>query len=268
MKSIKRDKKSRTDWSALVAALRQRTTISRAELLPLVKQHTHVSADYALWQLQRAGVLGKIEKGRRALYFVIQKGSDAFLRDPIDAVQSIHGAETPLAYGTALFLHGLSRYGRLTEHYVIGPAKQRPKELGGLVIKFLKSSLPEEIGVVTQKYGNRLVRVTDLERTLIDCIHRPKYAQGWENVVHALHRARGVNTHKMTEYVKHYRTPSLVARVGLVLEHFSKKWRVTSEDLGSLWPYLPKVPVKFDRQLGGKLLRAWNLYVPEGILDE
>jgi predicted transcriptional regulator of viral defense system len=268
MKRKARDSEGRNDWSALVAALRQRATISSSELRQLVRKFTHVSGDYALWRLQREGVLSKIDKRRRALYLVVEKGSEAFIKDPIEAVHAIYGKGTLFGYGTALFMHGLSRYGRLTENYVISPKAQRQKEIGDLVVRFIKSPLPEEIGVITQRYANRLIRLTDLERTLIDCIHRPKYAQGWENVVHALHRARGVNADRMTEYVKLYRTPSLVARVGFVLEQFGKKWRAASKNLDSLRPYLPREPVKFDRKLGGKLRKEWNLYVPEGLFDE
>jgi predicted transcriptional regulator of viral defense system len=110
--------------------------------------------------------------------------------------------------------------------------------------------------------------VTDLERTLIDCIHRPKYAQGWENVVHALDRAKGINGSRMIEYVKQYRTPSLVAKVGLILEHFGDRWKVSGATLNSLRPYLPRTPVKFSRGSGGSLNKDWSIFVPDGVFHE
>jgi len=268
MNRSKRDTPSWKDWSTLVVALRQRTTISSAELSDLVSQHTDVSANYALRRLQREGVLGKMPGGRKAVYLVAKTGSTSFIKDPVEAAQAICGADVLFGYGTALFLHGLSRYGRLTETYVVGRQAARQQEMEGLVVRTIKSPLRADVGVASQQYQQRLIRVTDLERTLIDCVHRPKYAQGWENVVHALHRASGVKPEKMIAYVKRYRTPSLVAKVGLLLEHFGKKWKVATEELGSLRSYLPREPVKFGRQLGGTLHKEWKLYVPEGVFDE
>lgn len=267
MTTIKRNNKMRADWTALVKALRQRTIVSHAEFVPLVRRYTNVSTAYALRRLQRDGILSKVEEGRRGVYLVSEKDAAAFTKDPIEAIQAVYGPDAPLAYGTALFLHGLSRYGRLSEHYVIGSEKQRAKTFGDSIVRFIKSPLPEEIGLVTQKYGKRSVRLTDLERTLIDCIHRPKYAQGWENVAHALHMAKPVSGSRIIEYVKLYRNPSLVARVGFILEHFAKTWRVADEELDSLREYLPRTRVGFDRSFRGKLHKRWNLIAPEDIFE-
>ncbi len=68
----------------------------------------------------------------------------------------------------------------------------------------------------------------------------------------------------MIEYVKRYRTPSLVAKVGWIVERHTRKWKVSEADLQSLRPYLPKTPVKFARGLGGALDKEWNLYIPQG----
>jgi predicted transcriptional regulator of viral defense system len=268
MKKPKRNNKGRTDWDALVEELRQRTIISHAELVHFVRQYTRVTPAYALVRLQRDGVLHKIEEGRRGVYLVMEKDADAFAKDPVEAIQVIYGPDAPLVYGTALFLHGLSRYGRLSVYYVIGPAGQRPKTFGDFVVKLLKSPLSDNMGIVTQKYGIRTVCLTNLERTLIDCIHRPKYAQGWENVAHALRRAKHVNGSRIIEYVKLYRNPSLVARVGFVLEHFGKRWRVVDEELDSLREFLPRTRVGFDRSYRGKLHKRWNLIAPEGVFEE
>lgn len=249
----------------MMAALRRRDTISPAEIAQLVKQYTVVSPDYALRRLQREGVLQRLDPPRRGLYVVAGGKADAFIADPIEAVQAVCGPGTIFGYGTALFLHGLSRYGRLTEVYVVASMRRNQQAVGEFVVRYVKTPLPKETGVVTQGQGKLSVRVTNLERTLIDCIHRPKYAQGWENVVHALDRARGVRVARMIEYVKQYRTPSLVAKVALVIERYSAKWRVSAEDLHSLRSYLPETPVKFSRGTRGTLNKEWNLYVPEGL---
>ena len=265
MKKRGRNRSSVSDWKSLMAALRRRDTISPAEIAPLARQYTGVSPDYALRRLQREGVLQRLDPRGRGLYVVVGGKAGVFIADPIEAVQAVCGRAAIFGYGTALFLHGLSRYGRLTDYYVVSTARRNQRPVGKFVVRFVRTPLPEDTGVVTRRQGRRPVRMTDIERTLIDCIHRPKYAQGWENVVQAMDRARGVNVGRMIEYVKQYRTPSLVARVGLVLERYAANWRGSVEDLQFLRPYLPKTPVKFSRGMRGVLNTDWNLYVPEGL---
>jgi len=63
----------------------------------------------------------------------------AFITDPIEAVQAVCGEEVVFGYGTALILHGLSRYGRLTEYYVVSKSKRRQLPMGEFNIRFVKT---------------------------------------------------------------------------------------------------------------------------------
>lgn len=248
--------------------LRKQDIISSTEVARLAKQYIDVSPNYALRRLQRKGVLQRFKNGSRGLYVVADGENGAFITNPIEAVQAVCGEEVVFGYGTALLLYGLSRYGRLTEYYVVSKLKRKQRSMGEFNIRFVKTPLPKESGIVTKHHGRGAVRITDLERTLIDAIHRPKYAQGWENVAHALNRAKGVRGSRIIEYVKQYQTPSLVSRVGLVLQRYAKKWKVAENEIDSLRPYLPKTPVKFARGMSGTLNRQWNLHVPEGLFND
>lgn len=258
----------KNDWMAVVNAVRSRTSISSVGIARLAKKHTNASPDYALRYLRRKGVLQRSESAPRGVYVVATGKDDAFIADPIGTVQAAYGEDTLFGYGTALFLHGLSRYAHLSEYIVVSSAKRKQRSMGSFVIRFVRTPLTEEMGSATIRHGRIPLRVTDLERTLIDCIHRPKYAQGWENVAHALSRADKVNTSRIIEYVKQYRMPSLVAKVGLILEHYASRWKVSQESLGCLRPYLPRPPVKFSRESRGSLNKNWNIYVPEGVFHE
>jgi predicted transcriptional regulator of viral defense system len=257
-----------TGWRILVAELRRRDTISAEEVAKLVKQHSGATADYALRRLQHEGVLHRPDKKPRGLYIVSKGSTKAFIGNPFEAVRAICGSEVVFGYGTALYLHGLSRYGRLSEYFVAWSRRRNKQSVDGIVIRFIQTPFQEKMGSSVLRRGRTTLRVTDLERTLIDCIHRPKYAQGWENVVHALDRAKGINGSRMIEYVKQYRTPSLVAKVGLILEHFGDRWKVLGAALNSLRPYLPRTPVKFSRGSGGSLNKDWNIFVPDGVFHE
>ena len=203
-------------WKKLVAELHRRDTISAQEAAKLVKQHSGVTIDYALRRLQSEGVLFRPEKKPRGLYIVSKESTKPFIVDPFEAIYAICGSEVIFSYGTALYLYGLSRYGRLSEYFVISPSRKNKQSVDGIVIRFIQIPFQNKTGLRILRRGRITLRVTDLERTLIDCVHRPKYAQGWENVLHALERAKGVNAKRVIEYVKQYRTPSLVAKIGLI----------------------------------------------------
>lgn len=261
---MKRKKPLGNDWKALRQALGRRTSISNDEISDLVKKHTDVAVDYAIWRLQQERLL---IRSRRGLYLVAE-GGEGFLKDPIEAIHSLLGKDVVFGYGTALYLHGLSRYGRLSEYYVLSPRDAKPKPIGDVQVRFIQSPLRDQIGITKQRFGRSSVRVTDLERTLIDCLHRPKYAQGWENVVHGLHRAKRVNAPRLIEYVKSIGIPLLAARIGVVLEYFKDSWKVRTQDIDSLLPYVPRRAVRFERGINGSLSKKWNVYVPGNYLDE
>lgn len=268
VKKRAKNNRSKPAWKALVKALQKRNIISSTEVAHLVKKYTDLSPDYGLRHLQRKGVLQRLEDGPRGLYVVADGENDAFITDPTEAIQAVCGDGAVFGYGTALLLYGLSRYGRLTEYYIISNSKRKQRLIGEFNIRFIKTPLPKETGIVTKHHGRGSVRITDLERTLIDSIHRPKYAQGWENVAHALNRANAVRGSLIIGYVKQYRIPSLVSRVGLIVQRYAEKWKVTEKEIDSLQPYLPKSPVKFARGWGGRLNRQWNLHVPEKLFND
>jgi predicted transcriptional regulator of viral defense system len=257
------------NWQTLLLAIRKQSSISLADLSVLVRKNTQASADYVIWRLQKDGVLKRVQGRRRGLFIVVDDGGqDGFVKDPIEAIQTLYGRDALYCYGTALYIHGLSRYGRLGEYFIHSEVPRTRRPVGQVVVRFVTTRLGNNIGIAKRKHGTGSLLVTDLERTIIDCIHRPAYAQGWENVVHALYGAEQVNAGRLIEYVKQYGTPSLVAKVGVVLDRFTVQWKVPASRLDSLIEYLPRKPIKFGRKLKGSFNKRWNIYVPGDLLNE
>lgn len=136
--------------------------------------------------------------------------------------------------------------------------------MGQVRLRFIQTPADDKVGVIPVLYADLKIRVTDKERTLIDCIHRPKYAQGWENVFHAIDRIGTLDGEHIYIYLKEYRLKSLVAKTCLILERFSDVLGISDSILGRLHRYLPRSPVSISRTSHGKLNRRWNVYVPEG----
>ncbi len=251
------------DWEGLRRAIRSRTSISRREFARLVKNYVDVGLDYAVWRLHHDGLLRRPSGKERGLYIVVHEASRArHILDPFEAIQSIHGEDVVFCYGTALYLHGLSRYGRLTHYYVVAARKPMRQTLGQITVLFVKARMRDEQSIIRRKHHGHPIRFTDLERTIIECINRPKYAQGWENVVHALDAVKDIRVKQLLDYIKELDSPTLAAKTGVVLDHYKEQWRISESELIGLQQYIPRTPARFKRGSTGTLNKRWNIIVP------
>ncbi|HED38123.1 MAG TPA: hypothetical protein ENI76_07760 [Ignavibacteria bacterium] len=255
---------STKEWKRLQQILNSRTSISSHELMQLVKKHLEVKADYAIWLLLREKILTRPAGKKRGLYIISKNSTSQHILDPLEAIQSIYGTKVVFCYGTALYLHGLSRYGRLMHYYLLTEKKSGQKKLGQIKIRFVRSKFENKKGLTYQKKkGKDKILLTDIERTIIDCIDRTKYAQGWENIFHALLSVKRIRTDKLFKYIKELDSPILAAKLGVILEHFAKKLRISTKELISLQQYVPRTPARFGRTSTGKLNKRWNIIVPD-----
>lgn len=246
--------------------LRAQKAVSRAQLAELVAEHLGVTTDHALRRLRRKGILKRAE----GVYVVANRRSsgEAFIRNPIMAIRAKYGADVLFCYGTALDIQNLSRYGRLTDHYIAVPRPRNVEPLGQIRVRPVKTALGDTMGVETVDIAGHPVHVTDVERTIIDCIHRPKYAQGWENVFHAIGRVKRLREDRVSRYLKRYRLPSLVAKTCVILDRFSKDLGISQDTLDRFRPYLPSSPIHMDKGQSSSLNKKWNVYVPKDLLPD
>jgi predicted transcriptional regulator of viral defense system len=260
---------SAKNWNDLVKALRRKTTIGRRELANFVKTHVKVDLDYAIWRLQQDGILRRPKGKERGLYIVAESGSSTqHISDPFEAIQDVRGKEIVFCYGTALYMHGLSRYGRLTHYYIITTKKTTEEKLGQITVRFVKTKMGYDQGILKRKLRGYSVCFTDLERTLIECIDRPKYAQGWENIMHAFDGVKHVRVKRLLDYIKGLNSPVLAAKTGIVLDHFKQRWGITEKELIGLQQYVPRTPARFERGSTGTLNKRWNVIVPSDIFTK
>jgi predicted transcriptional regulator of viral defense system len=112
-------------------------------------------------------------------------------------------------------------------------------------------------------FSQSKIIVTDVERTLIDCIHRQKYAQGLENIIHAIKHSGKVDSSKLIHYMKQYRLPSLIVKTCYLLDRYGEHLKISEDDLIRLRPYFPQNPVSLVRNEQSNFDSKWKIYVPE-----
>jgi predicted transcriptional regulator of viral defense system len=113
------------------------------------------------------------------------------------------------------------------------------------------------------------VRVTSLERTLVELLDRPDLGGGWEEIWRSLESVEFFDLDRVVEYALALRNATTAAKVGFYLETHRKALMVTDDHLKRLREHKPKEPHYLDRatRQSGRLAGAWNLVVPVEVLD-
>lgn len=136
-----------------------------------------------------------------------------------------HLSETAcVAYHSAMEYHGLGHQ-MFNEVSVITPYAFKTFGFEGLTYIRRQPTIDE--GVMTPMMDSK-VRVTDMERTVIDCIDRIKYAGGLEELLNNLSSIAYVDEDKLQRYLLDYGKAYLYQKTGWLLSMFKKQMRLSS----------------------------------------
>ncbi|MDR2073890.1 MAG: hypothetical protein LBP36_00730 [Oscillospiraceae bacterium] len=112
------------------------------------------------------------------------------------------------------------------ETYVSGSKKFASFEFDDITYRYIYSNL--DFGVVTNDDG---VRVTDLERTILDNIDDFERIGGLEELIKCLELIPSVNEEKLLEYLKKYNKKFLYQKAGYIFQHFQKELSISENFL-------------------------------------
>lgn len=123
--------------------------------------------------------------------------------------------------------------------------------------------------VITADREGLNVKVTSLERTLVDVLDRPNYGGGWEEIWKTALHIPILNLDKVIEYAKLLNNATTTAKLGFFLEQFKQQFGAEESSLKMLEALKPQGVHYLERSKRepGKLFKRWNLIVPSYILD-
>ena len=179
-----------------------------------------------------------------------------------------------LAYHTALQFHGKAHsVSRRFTYLTLTCA--RPFEFRG--IEFTPVPVPPPLrtlndfggGVVRKHRGGLPVRVTTLERTLVDVLDASRHGGGWEEIWRSLESVEFFDLDAVLDYVAKLGSAVTAARVGFFLEQHRDPLMVEDQHLARLQAQAPSHPMYLERSRRepGRLLARWKLVVPERVLN-
>ncbi|MDP8237279.1 MAG: hypothetical protein P9M08_12930 [Candidatus Erginobacter occultus] len=235
----------------------------------VIKDFPHLKANAISEKIKQAkkSKLIKGIQGRRSIYFIVLPGQDYETTRP-DNFQ-LAAKITPdaiICYASALMALGKS-HTLLNTMYI--SSSTRFKELNYMGVKYRYVPLPKKkISIQVIPYKGVAVRITTVERTLIDCLRSPRYSGGFENLYRSYESVGYINWKKLEDCLKHFKSKLLKARVGFFIELFKDRWGIPQEFFSRLEKHIPKNPDYFlGREVkSGKLIKRWNLIVPDQVL--
>ncbi len=215
------------------------------------------SAGSILNRYQKQGYVSKV---RRGLYCV----NNVATKLPEANKYQIASAITPtssVAYHAAMEYHGLAHQ----VYYDVMVATEQAFNLfefdGNRYMAHLTSL---SLGVESP-FVDSHVRVTSVERTIIDCIDRMDLCGGWEEVVNCLHSVQYLREEQLLEILKAYNKTALYKKAGFL---FHALQLPVSEKVITTCQLQAKKSVTYLTSEGDSdtFCQAWRLYVPHNLL--
>ncbi|HQC55299.1 MAG TPA: hypothetical protein PKX91_06225 [Clostridia bacterium] len=213
--------------------------------------------------LKRRILDNNIVKIKRDLYSIVNPILGAPFADKFMIGSAITDSSY-IAYHSAFEFHGLAKKPGKTM-YIAGEERFSPFDFDGIKYTYTRSPFSE--GVVNIEKGADL-KVTDLERTLIDCLNNLRLSGGVEEMINGLEKVSSISEELLLKYLDRYKTNLLYRKAGFVFSQFRENLGLSDaffsrckENVDNNVYYFQKnetVPTKLDKD--------WNLIVPE--IDE
>jgi predicted transcriptional regulator of viral defense system len=248
---------------------------TRQEFASFVLGNRKVSArtpnDHLRYYIEK----GRLVRIRQSLYASVPIGysADQFKVDPFLLIAKITG-DSVIAYHSALEFFGKS-YSIYHAHTYLTRSRPRNFIYDGIRFravqtpKNLSKGTPEKMGVIVRAIKGMHVRITSLERTLVDVMDRQDLTGSWEEIWRSLESIEFFDLDKVVDYLYRLNNATTTAKVGYFLEQHAESLMADESYLFKFESMRPKQPHYMSRKksMPGRLNRRWNLIIPQQIID-
>lgn len=213
-------------------------------------------------QLERLMKRGLVKKIRKNIYSAVNPVNDQIVATRYQIACAITDTAY-ISHHSAFEYYGLANQ-VFQEVYVSSATKFNHFEYDHVIYRYVASRMQE--GIVEGK-STMGVKITDLERTVIDSIHDHNTLVCFEEILRCLEKIHYLDEAKLLRYLGVYNTQGLYQRVGYLLQHYQKEMQLSNafidcckEKIGKSRRYLLK------EALEGNIYNSeWEMMVPEGL---
>jgi predicted transcriptional regulator of viral defense system len=229
---------SHVEQTAYFLSLKQGRRIVDAEF---ISSRLNISKNYAtdiLYTLAKKGASVRIGKG---LYLLVNPeviyGRKTFAEDPLSIIDELMAntgrPDYYVAYASAAQVHGMSH--QLPLSLVVAVAKRR-KDINatGVKVHFVTVRKDRMIfGIEKRKHlldREEEYRVSDLEKTILDCLERTELSGGVSDVARMIVDSKErIDWKKLVAYAYKFNNHALMQRLGYILDKLVEDNQITVE---------------------------------------
>jgi len=249
----------------------QNKPIFRLKEVQKILRVDEVSSRSFVRKLVNRGVVTRLKPGLFILVpFELGKKADYIGNPFVVAREIMSGKDYFLSHATAMEIHGGITQPQLIIYVTTSKSRRSITSLG-IEFRFIHNQKKYFFGIDDHwATKQEKVKVSDLERTIIDGLKQPEYCGGLTEVAKALWmRHQDINVNRLIGYAIKIDVGAVIRRLGFLLELYKIG---TSEDWKILSSHLTETYVRLDPLLlsEGKFLRKWRLQLnvaPEELLS-
>lgn len=152
--------------------------------------------------------------------------------------------------------------------YVASAKVFRNFEFEDITYKYVKSHFDN--GVIVPETNSK-IKVTNLERTIVDCIKNIDLAGGIEELFQCLDSVVTLNNDRIHEYLELYDIQFLYQKAGYIFERHKVDFVIRDELINACQQKVGEGIRYFDddaRAGNGVLVKKWNLIIPRGMNND
>lgn len=135
-----------------------------------------------------------------------------------------------------------------------------------------KPLLPNDIFFETHVHDRQGldIRVTTIERTLVDSLDKPQFSGGWEEIWRSFESINFLDIERVIQYALRLNTATTIAKLGFFLEQHQKQFSIKEDFLKALEQRKPRSKhyIQHGKNDTVKYLKRWNLIVPASIINK
>ncbi|MBP5444921.1 MAG: hypothetical protein J6Y28_02000 [Acholeplasmatales bacterium] len=203
----------------------------------------------------------KIVKVKKDLYALINPLTNNIYANKYEIASSI-SESSYVSYHSALEYYGLTNQ-VFTNITVSSLSRFRDFEYEGINYSLKLTNDDFMVKKVDE------IRITSLEKTIIDCIDRIDLAGGIEELLEALDLLEYVDEEELIKALEHYNKKILFRKTGYLLSFYKEEFNLTNKlfDLCAKYVNSNKFYFLEDEYSDLKIDKKWNLFVPNNLFS-
>lgn len=217
-------------------------------------------------RLVKQGWITRLRSGVFEVSPIWSRSNDTYMPDRYEAIAS--WLKSPYYFGflSALEIHDALDHPVVGQIFVVVPKPRRiPESVRERIRWTVMTPKRFDWGIERSWRSGISLRVSDLERTFLDAVHRPRYAGGITTIFHSLWRkASDLDAPRLLRHAERYRNQTATRRLGWILSRLdSLRFRSICDALLSLTAGRRGTAKVLDPTLPpkGKIDREWGILV-------